>query len=150
MSTYRSTRAADVQAASDMDSERTLTCAANGCPNRWSYRPDGSQGLCSAHAWADPRDWPRVTDGQQWHAAERARLRGEEQEQRQGESLTLADKRKRLEGMRAAILGMRVNVGRRDWATALQAREQAGDRLTPAQRAMWRAAVNPVFPPEAA
>lgn len=31
--------------------------------------------------------------------------------------------------------------GHRAWAKALQAREKAGDRLTGAQRAMWRAAV---------
>lgn len=39
-------------------------CAADGCPNRWTVHRDGWQPLCSAHAWAHPKAWPRITQEQ--------------------------------------------------------------------------------------
>jgi len=36
-----------------------LMCSANGCPNRWSINM--GKPLCSAHQWADPADWGKVT-----------------------------------------------------------------------------------------
>ncbi len=138
MSTYRSTRAADVQAANDMDSARSLTCAASGCPNRWSVSSDGP-GLCSAHAWADRRKWPEITEAQRWAETERSRYVGDRRTP--VEPMTMDEKRAILAGLRTAVLDMRVNAGTKDWAHALKAREQAGDNLTPSQREMWRAAI---------
>lgn len=39
-------------------------CAADGCPNRWSVHREGWQRFCSAHAWAHPKAWPRITQEQ--------------------------------------------------------------------------------------
>lgn len=39
------------------------------------------------------------------------------------------------------LVGSKAN-GPRDWALALQAREKSGERLSPAVRTMWRAALN--------
>lgn len=39
--------------------------------------------------------------------------------------------------------------GARAWAHALKAQEESGDRLTPAQKAMWRSALRPHGLPEA-
>jgi len=36
-----------------------LMCSANACPNRWSVNM--GRPLCSAHQWADPADWGKVT-----------------------------------------------------------------------------------------
>ncbi len=128
----------DQRAAEDSGRDRALMCAASGCPNAWAYRPDGTQGTCSAHAWADPRDWPEVTQGQQWDQTERARERGEDRRQWSAPALTLARKREILDTMRSTFLDMRLTMRGQDWAAALEARELAGEKLTPAQRAMWR------------
>lgn len=40
--------------------DRVLMCPAAGCPNRWSVSGERGRG-CSAHYWANPRDWPRIT-----------------------------------------------------------------------------------------
>jgi len=55
-----------------------LMCRVEGCPNRWSVHRDGWQPLCSAHAWAHPKAWPRITQEQvEWV----------EQHQRYGETM---------------------------------------------------------------
>lgn len=43
----------------DQANDRTLMCCAGGCPLRWSVDIDGR--YCSAHAWADPQHWDRIT-----------------------------------------------------------------------------------------
>ncbi|OWQ92015.1 hypothetical protein CDN99_06565 [Roseateles aquatilis] len=45
----------------DATIDRSLMCRAVGCPLRWSVNGEGRVHLCSAHAWADPKDWPRIT-----------------------------------------------------------------------------------------
>ena len=47
------------------EEENSHMCQANGCPNRWTV--DKGQRLCSAHAWADPRDWDKIS-GIEWTA----------------------------------------------------------------------------------
>ena len=42
---------------------------------------------------------------------------------------------------RAAFKPVTRNTGNKDWAYALKRREETGDRLTQAQRMMWRAAI---------
>jgi hypothetical protein len=43
-----------------------LRCRADGCLKAWAVDcPDrGVTKLCSAHAWADTRQWPAITDNQ--------------------------------------------------------------------------------------
>ena len=59
---------------SDAPDDASLMCAAQGCPNRWSVRMDGP-GLCRAHAFAEPREWPRITQAEQDAMTDRARMR---------------------------------------------------------------------------
>ena len=40
-------------------------CQAHECPNRWTV--DNGKRLCSAHAWANFRDWDRITQ-REWSA----------------------------------------------------------------------------------
>ena len=40
-------------------------CQAHECPNRWTV--DNGKRLCSAHAWANFRDWDRITQ-REWAA----------------------------------------------------------------------------------
>jgi hypothetical protein len=42
--------------------DRALMCSAHGCPLRWSMSGDRGR-ACSRHYWAEPREWPRIT---QW------------------------------------------------------------------------------------
>lgn len=37
-----------------------LLCTVNGCPMEWTV--DAGKRMCSFHAWADPKKWPRITD----------------------------------------------------------------------------------------
>lgn len=41
----------------------TLNCGARGCINRWSVKIEGP--LCSYHAWANPKEWPAITEALQ-------------------------------------------------------------------------------------
>jgi hypothetical protein len=41
------------------ENENSEMCQARECPNRWTV--DKGQRLCSAHAWADFKDWDRIT-----------------------------------------------------------------------------------------
>jgi len=57
MSFQKATQAPEVQ--------DDIMCQANDCPNRWTV--DKGQRLCSAHAWAEMRDWDKIT-GIEWAA----------------------------------------------------------------------------------
>lgn len=45
----------------DQRAELSLMCKAHGCPKRWSVQT-GEVTACSYHAWADTKDWPRITE----------------------------------------------------------------------------------------
>jgi hypothetical protein len=45
--------------SSDAELEAKLMCTAYGCPNRWTVQV--GKPLCSAHAWADPKNWAEIT-----------------------------------------------------------------------------------------
>lgn len=112
-----------------------LMCMAHGCPNRWSYDA-GAGRMCSAHASVSDRMlWPQVTQEQQDAETDRARARGEPKPPQH--RYTHAEK--------SEILRKLVRIGTPEhpkaWAYALKAREERGDRLTQAQRTMWREAV---------
>ena len=55
------TRRQDEATANQFDRDRDNLCRADGCPRWWSVKLEGKAPLCSAHAWADPRQWPSIT-----------------------------------------------------------------------------------------
>lgn len=61
----------DERVADDATVPTGLMCAASGCPNRWSVDGGGMR-CCSAHAWAETREWPRITAQQQDAETDRA------------------------------------------------------------------------------
>lgn len=115
-----------------------LMCEANGCPNRWSVSREGSRGLCSAHAWADKHAWPRITQEQLDAETDRARANAEPKQQ--APHVSLAQKRAILERLRRIDFAKH-GQGGKAWAHALKARDDAGERLTIAQRDAYRAAL---------
>lgn len=116
--------------------ERSLTCGAAGCPNRWSVDA-GSGRLCSAHAWVDRKQWPQITQEQQDAETDRALDHATERFQPQAAPLSREEKRAILTKLRC--IGQPEHP--KAWAEALRVREESGERLTQAQRAMWRAAI---------
>ncbi len=64
-------RARDQRIADQAATGDELRCMARDCPNLWSV--DKGDRCCSAHAWAEPHEWPRITQEQQALSAERAR-----------------------------------------------------------------------------
>lgn len=109
---------------------RHLFCAAHGCPNLWSTS-DGH--VCRWHAEAPKERWPEVTQQQQWDETEQARMRG--QAQPYAEPLTRADKVAILQQLQRAIDRMRMEpVDPRAWIKRLQAKRNAGEPLSAAQR----------------
>lgn len=134
--TFDETR--DQRIANETMAERSLMCAARGCPNRWAV--DAGKGkLCSAHAWADAAEWPLITEQQLWDETERARIAADETKP------PLAPRRPPSEAERRALRAGAQLVGApkadpKAWAAALQHRDESGEPLTVAQRAMWRAA----------
>lgn len=126
---------------------RGLDCIAAGCPNAWSVDA-GNGRLCSAHAWAEPHRWPEITQQQQWAETDRARMLGEPLQP--AEPLSKDEKLSILERLRAAVRSWQQR-GTKDplrWARRLKAREEAGHRLTIAQRDMWRQALEQPTPLE--
>jgi len=103
-------------------------CIAKGCPNRWAV--DMGSRLCSAHAWSQSHQWPRIT---------------EEQYQKPRPEPTLAqkvytpeEKIKTLQDLRNLL---KQPQDMKAWAHKLKSREKAGERLTSQQREAWRIAL---------
>lgn len=57
MSYKKTAKAVEVEERADA----ALMCRANGCRLRWTVQT-GDVTACSYHAWADPKDWPRITE----------------------------------------------------------------------------------------
>jgi len=112
-----------------------LMCQAKGCPNRWSVSIGH---LCCAHYGAEPVRWPEITQVQQWEETERARMRGMPKDPPPW-PLTKADKVEILHKLRG--LFAKPPEEPLAWAHALRRRERNGERLTIAQRGIWRAAL---------
>ena len=129
---YAATRR-DLAIANEVNTERTLMCIASGCPNRWTVDA-GSGRLCSAHAWADAKQWPSITREQQARDADRAMFGSS----RQKPSRTVS-KAEALEKL--ATLRIGVQADPLAWAWRLKARDERGDNLTAAQREMYRRAL---------
>jgi hypothetical protein len=132
--------------AGDRGHTRDQMCAADGCPNRWAVKREGRAGLCSAHdAVADsPRDWPRIAEQQRSDEVERAQLRGAQHHEPE---VALSNSDRQWPRANPAIVarvmaGIKLREVRdpRQWARDLMRAEEEGERLTSAQRTMWRAA----------
>jgi hypothetical protein len=67
-----STMTRDQRLADEVNVDHALMCPAAGCPNRWSVSGDRGRG-CSAHYWAAPREWPRITQALLEAETDRAR-----------------------------------------------------------------------------
>lgn len=132
----------DLAIANEVNTERTLMCIASGCPNRWTVDA-GSGRLCSAHAWADAKQWPSITREQQAREADRAMYGSTTRR-----PVRTVSKAEALE----KLATLRINEPKDplDWARKLKARDEAGERLTPAQREMYQAALRRNQTPEAA
>ncbi|ALV06681.1 hypothetical protein [Roseateles depolymerans] len=132
MSTKRDQRIAD----ETLQHDAALMCRVGGCPNPWSV--DGPAGrCCSAHAWAQPHQWARITDEQLDAQARRAMRASQEQPKPRKRPMTIDEKRAIGQKLRQAIRQQ----GGRQWAHKLRDREQRGEKLTEAQRSMWRDAL---------
>lgn len=133
MSTKRDQRIAD----ETLQHDGALMCRVGGCPNPWSI--DGPNGrCCSAHAWAQPHQWGRITD-EQLDAQARRAMRAAADDERKPRQRPLSTEAKRAIGQKLR-LAIRQQGGRQ-WAHNLRDREQRGERLTEAQRSMWREAL---------
>lgn len=133
-------KAQDQHIVNDNEAEQALMCSAHGCPNRWSV--DGPSGrCCSAHAGAPTGQWPVITAQQDAAATQRAFLASQK-----GESGDAPAHRTRpaspdeREAIARALQGGAKARGVQ-WAKRLLVREGKGERLTLAQREMWRDAL---------
>jgi hypothetical protein len=103
-------------------------CKAKGCPNPWSV--DMGSKLCSAHAWSQPHQWPRIT---------------EEQYQKPSPEPKPAQRVYRLNEKMKVLQDLRNLFNQpqdmKAWAHKLKAREKSGERLTSQQREAWRIAL---------
>ena len=111
-----------------------LNCIAHNCPNRWSVDA-GNGRLCSAHAWADPMDWGRISSYESSKALMATGKAGFEPL----EPLSEEEKRYILGEFKKALQAM--NKDPRGWAHRLREREASGDTLSLVQRKMWRDAL---------
>ena len=109
-------------------------CFAKGCPNWPSVTREGEKGLCSAHAWAPPYQWPRITDEQLDAQALRSAMHASSYRTEPTFNLTPEQ--------RAALATSLRGPGVTDakaWAYVLRARHEAGANLTQAQIDAYRA-----------
>lgn len=125
----------DQRIAADSQSERHLMCAAHGCPLRWSV--NFGEPVCSVHNRYERHDWPRVTEWLQEREADEAFKRQNVQPAPPLRHFTVEQKRAVGQKLRHALR----QSGGRQWAERLKQREEAGENLTDAQRAMWRQAL---------
>ncbi len=121
------------------DDTSELMCIASGCPNRWSVDA-GSGKRCSAHAWAEPHEWPGITQQQQWNETERAQARSNRGAPPPARRMVLADKLETIRRIKVAFEAMRSNP--RAWVDRLRARKDSGERLTHMQRQMLGSAAD--------
>lgn len=116
----------------DHYAESKLMCVAHNCPNRWSV---SISGLCSAHAWAEPRNWPSITDAEITRVALRSRPAPEQRH----EPVTEDEKRAAVESLRSLV---RSPANPKKWAYTLKKRESEGENLSIIQRRFWREALH--------
>jgi hypothetical protein len=141
MTSYKD-RARDEAIVDEVNVDRALRCPAAGCPNRWSVEGDRGRG-CSAHYWADPRDWPRIT--QEFLEAETRRALYAAASRPVPDAVPATPPRQAaIIALRAFAAWIRSPAQRgdgRDWARALQCSDQSGERLTRFQVNAYRQAL---------
>ena len=134
MSYKATTSKRDQAIADDAIADIGLMCSAHGCPRRWTV--DGDRGrACSAHYWASPEDWPRITEALQRSDVQRAI-----------EDANREPVRPLTRDQRRAVLGKLAKLGRepndpKAWAHELRERHERGDRLSEADIAAYRRAL---------
>lgn len=128
----------DMAMAETAYADAALQCSVQGCPNRWSS--DFGRRLCSAHAAADPADWPAVARHQADAQTDRA-YRRQSLRPPSPAPLSVEDKRAALQRLRSLFLQP---VDARAWARRLRDREAAGEALSQVQRQAWRYALREV------
>lgn len=123
----------DQRVAADETASYGLMCAAHGCPSRWSVDPPR---MCGAHAWADSHHWPQITqeqlDAETQRAMDAANPPAPQRFVKPDPVKLSRYLRKLADGIADAQRSPR------EWADRLRQREEAGDRLTPAQKDAWR------------
>ena len=120
----------DRKVADDFLSDSGLGCSAHGCPNRWSF--DAGTKLCTAHAAAQPHDWARVTAEQLDAQTQRAMRRPLQPTPIRPP--THAEKIDTLKNLASVFKAKPA----RGWIADLQAKKDAGQYLTHAQRTMLK------------
>ena len=133
MSTYRNR--AEQRA---VESDRTLLCTVDGCPNRWCV--DFGRRLCSAHDAAPIDRWAEVT--QQQLDAEASRAFDAQRPRPADRWLSKAERGELMARVRQSLGRIGSGGSGRVWAHRLKAREEAGEPLTSFQREAWRAALH--------
>lgn len=123
----------DLRIADETPPERSLMCAATGCPNRWSI-DRGNGKLCRWHDASPSHRWPAITQEQVDADADRIRAAGMDRP-----APVPVDRAAAVQALRDFRLGP--NGDPRAWARALQRREEAGEKLSVAQLQMWRDAL---------
>lgn len=124
---------ADIHFPADLAAETNPNmCQAHGCPNRWTISDDKGK-LCRWHRYAEPHDWPSITQQIKLGLApERPVAKVQHQ--------PLSEERKRLL-KEARMMFAADRAMDKGWAHRLKAREEAGEVLTPAQKDLWRQAL---------
>ena len=107
-------------------------CAAIGCPNVWTVNREGRR-CCSAHAYADWREWPLITRMVQQGLLDSACGTGPNPSPPLAPRVIPDGVRERLRNFKPQIAPPR------EWAHRLREQERHGKKLTQAQRAAWRA-----------
>ena len=114
-----------------MNGERAK-CFAKGCPKWPSVFRQGEKGLCSAHAWSKPHQWPRITDEQLDAQALRSAMAPTHHEEPTF-TFTPEQRHALLKNAAALTFEGKPVTDATAWAYVLRARHEAGANLTQAQ-----------------
>lgn len=120
------------------DDLQALFCQAQGCPYKWSVDA-GNGRLCGEHAFAEPREWPVITEELQRRYFERQFDEEAQAKAPPATTLTWAQKREILDQLRETLSSETKD--HRVWAKRLREREEAGETLSLTRRQAWREAL---------
>jgi hypothetical protein len=132
---YKATKRDQMVADDVLETDRQLRCSAHGCPRLWSVSGDRGK-ACSAHYWAEPADWPRITADLQRQETERAFAVS----QAKPAAATMNREQRRALLQRLSEVG-RTQADPKAWAKRLRDRHKAGETLTRAQIDAYRRAL---------
>lgn len=118
-----------------MQSEPNLMCGAHECPNRWSVEADGHWHLCQHHAWEPAHKWPEITQQLLDDVVYRSTL-----QKPYVAPVSEPEKRGILKNLRQVLMERALS-DPKAWAKKLQAKHEAGKRLSAYQIECYRAAL---------